>query len=196
MKESISNVWLLGIIMFFILIFAAYIAVTVDYSKTFKLKNEVLSIIEKNKGFTDAVGVDSGVSKIKSGENIRTGVGAAQTINVYLAAHAYTAKGYCPDDGTQWYGMTDLVWEDSVLSYFESASSSKKYYYCVSKYYTGKSSDYYKSIYYKIRLFYKVEFPVLQEFFSVKVEGITDEIYKPVDDLFGSSAVNGNYYTR
>ena len=37
MKDSIANVWLLGIVMLFILMFSAYIAVTVDYSQTFKL---------------------------------------------------------------------------------------------------------------------------------------------------------------
>lgn len=191
MKESISNVWLLGIIMFFILIFAAYIAVTVDYSQTFKLKNEVLSIIEKNKGFTDNVGSASGTSKIKSGENIQINVGAAQTINLYLAAHAYTSRGYCPDE-TGWYGISDLVWNVSVP--VEAAQSGKKYYYCVAKYYTGKSSDYYKSIYYRVRLFYKMEFPVLQDFFSIKVEGVTDEIYKPVTDVFGDDATSDKTY--
>ena len=46
MKESISNVWLIGLVVSFILIFSCYIAITVDYSKAFKMKNEILSILE------------------------------------------------------------------------------------------------------------------------------------------------------
>ena len=55
MKDSIANVWLLGIVMLFILMFSAYIAVTVDYSQTFKLKNTVLTIIEKDKGMSGLI---------------------------------------------------------------------------------------------------------------------------------------------
>lgn len=192
MKESISNIWLLGIVIIFILIFAAYIAITVDYSRTFRLKNEVLTIIEKNKGFTDAVG-KSGSSKIKTGETIQVGVGAAQTINLYLSGNGYLAKGHCPNDGNIWLGVKELG-SDSLS--IESAVSNEKYYYCISKYNTGKvAAGTYRSIYYKVRLFYKMEFPVLQDFFSVKVEGITDEIYKPVNDIFNDSMINGDYYS-
>ncbi len=191
MKESISNIWLLGIVIIFILIFAAYIAITVDYSRTFRLKNEVLTIIEKNKGFTNAVG-ETGVSKIKTGENIQVKVGAIQTINLYLSGNGYLAKGHCPDDGNKWLGIKELT-ADSVS--YEAADSSTKYYYCISKYNTGRvAAGTYRSVYFKVRLFYKMEFPVLQDFFSVKVEGITDEIYKPVNDIFTDSMINGDYY--
>ena len=46
MKGSIGNIWLVGIVITFIFIFSAYITVTMNYSKTFKYKNEILSIIE------------------------------------------------------------------------------------------------------------------------------------------------------
>lgn len=195
MKESISNIWLLGIVIIFILIFAAYIAITVDYSRTFRLKNEVLTIIEKNKGFTDARGV-TGTSKINTtGANnqIQVNVGAIQTINLYLSGNGYLAKGHCPDDGNYWFGIKELSVETISC---ENASPDTKYYYCVSKYNTGRvAAGTYKSIYYKVRLFYKMEFPVLQDFFSVKVEGITDEIYKPVNDIIPDKWINGDYYS-
>jgi hypothetical protein len=105
MKDSIANVWLLGLVITFILLFSAYIAITVDYSQTFKLKNEVLNIIEKNKGMTSSTGQPQ-TSKIKSGKSITVDVGALQTINLYLAGNSYTAKGPCPEnDGAKWYGV-------------------------------------------------------------------------------------------
>ena len=64
MKESIGNVWLFSIVLVFILIFAAYLTVTLNYSKAFKLKNEVLTIIEKKKGISDKT--DFGTSLIEA----------------------------------------------------------------------------------------------------------------------------------
>ena len=45
MKNAISNVWLLGMVILFILLFSGYLAVSISYSKVFKIKNEVLTII-------------------------------------------------------------------------------------------------------------------------------------------------------
>ena len=199
MKDSIANVWLLGLVITFILLFSAYIAITVDYSQTFKLKNEVLNIIEKNKGMTSSTGQPQ-TSKIKSGKSITVDVGALQTINLYLAGNAYTAKGPCPEnDGAKWYGVKALVY-DSTSSIWEDAQKGTDYYYCFAKFRTGQANIKYNSksgkessIYYKVRLFYKMEFPVLQDFFEVKVEGVTDEIYRPLDDSFGTSALS-NYF--
>lgn len=195
MKDSLANVWLLGIIITFILLFSAYIAITVDYSQTFKLKNEVLNIIEKNKGMSNAVGV-TGESKIKKPDTIVVDVGALQTINLYLAGNAYTAKGPCPDDSHTWYGVTKLTYTESNGFWEKVDPAAKKdYYYCFAKHKTGNANIRYNastgvdsSIYYKVRLFYKMEFPVLQDFFEVKVEGITNEIYRPVNDGFHSNA--------
>lgn len=201
MKDSLANVWLLGIIITFILLFSAYIAITVDYSQTFKLKNEVLNIIEKNKGMTDATGTPGAASKIKSGETITVGVGALQTINLYLSGNAYTAKGPCPNDGSTWYGVKSLDYTVSGGSIYDTvaADSKTQYYYCFSKYKTGQANIKYNnksgtdsSVYYKVRLFYKMEFPVLSDFFEVKVEGITDEIYRPIND---SIHTNPDLYT-
>ena len=50
MRESIGSTWIIGLVMVFILIFSSYLALTISYQKTFKLKNEVLSFIEREEG--------------------------------------------------------------------------------------------------------------------------------------------------
>lgn len=194
MKNSVSSVWLVGIVIAFILLFSAYIAITVDYSRTFKLKNEVLTIIQKNKGMTNDPGSEKDrAGKISCANNVgpcprlKVGVGALQTINLYLKGNSYNSKGYCPTDGAKWYGVDNLNHETIVSAHY--ADPDTKYYYCFSKYKVGsndiKASS--NSIFYKVRLFYKMDFPVIQEFMQVKVEGITDEIYNPVNDGVDSS---------
>lgn len=193
MKGSVSGIWLLGIVVTFILLFSAYIAITVDYTQTFKLKNEVLNIIEKKKGLSNNAGVDA-ESVVNPPNKIRVNVGALQTINMYLKGNAYTATGYCPvedDHNIKWYGVSKLNYDSDVAP--ELASPSKRYYYCFAKFNTGKdnikfnNTDVGNSVYYQIRLFYKFEFPVLQEFLAIKVDGITNEIYRPIPDNYEAS---------
>ena len=53
MRESIGGAWLLGIVMTFIVLFASFLAVSINYSKAFKVKNNVVDLIEKHEGMTD-----------------------------------------------------------------------------------------------------------------------------------------------
>lgn len=52
MKEAIGSTWLMGMIITFIAIFSGFLAYSISYTKAFRVKNEVINIIEKNEGFT------------------------------------------------------------------------------------------------------------------------------------------------
>lgn len=173
--------------MVFILIFACYITITINYTASFKMKNEMLNIIEKHKGL-----VDHQSNSTKDGRHINAG--SFQTINLYLRGNSYTAMGNCPNDGDNWYGVTDIGVGTSDITgngKYESANPNTKYYYCFAKIdlsSNGKSKtkiSQYSTIYYKIRLFYKFEIPVLSDFLSVRVDGSTDEIYNPAANSLG-----------
>ena len=45
MRQSIGGTWLFSLMIIFILLFTAYLAVAINYSKSFKVKNEVINII-------------------------------------------------------------------------------------------------------------------------------------------------------
>lgn len=182
MKASISSIWLIGLVITFLLIFSAYIIITVDYSATFNMKNDVLSIIEKNKGLTLSTGeqVDS---VIKSGEKVTSNIGSLRTINAYLSANGYKAKGYCGknSDGEKWVGVKSLDYETSSAdALIDRNVTNGKYYYCIARFGTGRSAgDGYESVYYQVQLFYKFEIPVLNQLLPVRVDGTTDEVYLP-----------------
>jgi len=74
MRESIGGAWILGIVMTFIVLFASFLAVSINYSKAFKVKNNVVDLIEKNEGM-----------------NTR----AAEEIWDYLQSQGYILKGKC-----------------------------------------------------------------------------------------------------
>ena len=192
MKSSVSTVWFVGLVVTFLLVFSAYIIITVDYSKTFKLKNEVLTIVEKNKGMTVFSG-DVVPSTVSTGE-VLTHVGAIKTINVFLKASGYTATGSCNiPSGVDVYGVYDLLYDsgDVWANMGERAQPDKPYYYCFAKFNTGREEAY-PSIYYGVELFYRFEIPVLREFIPVRVTGVTNEIYKTYNDTFTTN--NEDYF--
>lgn len=126
MRQSIGGTWLLQLMLLFILLFSGFIILTLNYSKTIKLKNEMISIIEKYEGLNDK---------------------SIELLNTYLGVNSYGVKGGC-GSGDGIYGASDLT-----TSTLEEAQQGKKYYYCVKKYSGSNTSNYYQiSIFYKFNL--------------------------------------------
>ena len=204
MKGSVGNIWLVGIVITFIFIFSAYITVTMNYSKTFKYKNEILSIIEKKKGIRIDSGRDNPDSKIASGK-VWVPHSALGTINVFLNGSGYRTMGKCPLENTQgvvsggkeiWYGVSELT--NGSTSYkvekITSANQSKNFYYCFSKKgRNAKKSGSYTTntclndpnipYYYDVVLFYRLDFPIIGDLFTFRVDGTTADIYKVATDV-------------
>lgn len=198
MKQGIANIWLLGMIVVFIAMFCAYIITTINYSKSFKMKNEMLTIIEKHHGMTSNDG-HSGKSII-NGNDVQVEVGALQTINLYLRGNGYAQKGLCPSRATDspgiWYGVTSLEPEGSFESLTEmitSANAGDKFFWCFAKYDAQLRTGAYTSAYYKVRMFYGFDVPVLSTFLSVNVDGMTDEIFDLQDVSTGIQTSSDDY---
>lgn len=50
MREAVGGTWLFGIVISFIVLFSSYLAVSVNYSKAFQVKNKIVQNIEHNIG--------------------------------------------------------------------------------------------------------------------------------------------------
>lgn len=73
MKESIGESWTIQLIAAFVLLFVAFLSLMIAYSRCFKVKNEVVSIIEK-------------YETLEKSESI---------ISDYMDAAGYTGTGTC-----------------------------------------------------------------------------------------------------
>lgn len=155
MRHTISGTWIFMLVILFTLIFAAYIALTINYSRSFRVKNEVLSLIEKNEGFTD-----NGV----------------KLINNYLTQSGYKTVGNCKQQSDAVvYGAKSIDSSTGVANSIEKAQPGAKYYYCFTKY-TGYHSYFKTRAYYKITLFFHFDLPVLGDLYTFDVDGQTSEI--------------------
>ena len=77
MREAIGGTWLFGLVITFIVFFASFLAVSINYSKAFNVKNNIVDLIGKYEG-------NNCKSRKKIGE--------------YLSDVGYLVIGTCPDD--------------------------------------------------------------------------------------------------
>lgn len=156
MRQSIGATWILQLVIVFMLIFVGFLALSINYTKAFRIKNEVLSIIEKYEG-------------ISSGEK-----GSIAITNNYLRHNNYQTMGTC-ESGS--YGVADLS-NNTVIA----TSDRSKYYYCVKKVGTSDST-YPDRVMYEIETFFKFNLPFLGDLFTFHVTGETIDISWPEDDI-------------
>ena len=50
MRESIGGTWITQLVIVMMFVFVAFLALSVNYSKAFRVKNQMISIIEKYGG--------------------------------------------------------------------------------------------------------------------------------------------------
>ena len=111
MRETIGSTWIMQLMFGFILLFVSFLAITISYSKSFRIKNELTSIIEKYGGY------NSTSSKI---------------IGDYVRGLGYYNRGRCPERSL---GVSDLSTGKPV-----EVSGSGLYYYCIKKEVVGNKS--------------------------------------------------------
>ncbi len=143
MRQTIGGTWLLQLVILFILLFVGYIVLTLNYSRTIKVKNEIVSIVEKYEGLNE------------------TSIGL---VNSYLISTNYGVTGPCTD--TQQSGVYGSL--DLNTAELEEARPGVKYYYCIKKYNGINTSKYYQ-----VTLFYKFNLPVVGETGKFTIKGTT-----------------------
>lgn len=173
MKEAIGGGWLFTLVIAFVALFACFISVSVNYSKCYKVKDEILNAIEKGHGVNE--------------ETITN-------INSYLADVTYRSKGECPKDGNCWYRF-------SVNNNKNTASYAADTNYCIAKHsVVSKVSDtknknyastngaigHPESAYYSVAVFFRFDMPVIGDMFQIDVTGETSLIYLTNDKLLNS----------
>ncbi len=144
MREAIGGTWLFGIVVVFIVLFSGYLAMSVNYSKAFKVKNAIVDILEKEEGHSDA---------------------AKDKIKEYNKNVGYGVSSNCE---------TGYTGADPVSS---AAGSNVKYRYCI-KCESNNSVDGSRlpTSYYSIKVFFKLDLPVIGNMFVFPISGETKPI--------------------
>ncbi len=157
MREAIGGTWLFGLVITFIVFFASFLAISVNYSKAFNVKNNIVDMISKYEG---------------------NNCNARKKIGNYLSDVGYLVTGDCGSIDGDKYDAYDLKGN--------KLASGKKGYYCIAKTDTGSDTDIKKS-YYRVIVFFRVDLPVIGNITTFKIKGETESIYYANDESNKSS---------
>jgi hypothetical protein len=149
MRESVGSTWLMGLALTFVLLFSAFLSIAIHYSRVFKIKNEILSILEKYEGYTNG------------------STGSRKIINDYLKAAGYSATGKCPQVSSgeyKYYAETDLNRYGKNNIYPANGNDA---FYCIRR---NEQNGY------DIILFFKFDLPVIGDLGAINVGGKTKKI--------------------
>lgn len=157
MKEAVGGISLFQIVMFFIVLFTGYVCLSINYSKAYGIKNELLTII-KNQG---------GVCTADSGNcyNFK------DIVTSYLLDVGYRSTGKCNRGGdSDWVGYDR---NGNLLTSGDKAA------FCIKGVQDGTNSQLSQAVYYKVKVFYQLDLPIINSIFNFTVSGETSKVYSP-----------------
>jgi hypothetical protein len=159
MKESIGGTQIFIIVVTLILIFSGIMALTINHSNAFSVKDQLVSIIERNDGFDMT-------SELKyEGEDTPIG-----QIVESLQHNSYRQRGRCPESSDNY----------EVAAYERNGSKTignNKSSFCIVKISGNNPAGTPQSYYYQVIVFYSLDLPVINSFFDFKAIGETKALY-------------------
>lgn len=159
MREAIGGTWLFNIVIFFVVLFTGYLCLSINHTKAFNVKDDVIKIIERHGGFEDLNNVNSDNDKA-----------ILDDIVASLQEFGYRSTSACPnaDGGSVWYGFD----REGNKANGNNAS------FCIRKInaYQG-SADLANPAYYQVVVFYQLDLPIFNSLFSFTIKGDTKLLY-------------------
>lgn len=149
MRESIGGAWLLGIVALFIALFSSFLAYAISYTKAFKVKNEIINYIEKDKGF---VFEDGNVTTMTESELTNATSTEAKSYRLLTSVGYNTTSVSCGNDGTSMPGG-----------------------YCIKRVYSDTVAG--VKVYYKVTTYIKVNFEIFNAQYKIPMSGETKTMY-------------------
>lgn len=155
LRESIGGAWILGIVMVFMMIFVAYISISINYSNAFRLKTEMVTIVEEYEGINPT---------------------SLSRLQALLDKYGYRNKMSCKiNTDDKIIGVTDQV---------VTKNPTTKQSYCVTREERPAQSGAEEKYYYTIYVSFDFALPILGDIFKFQVNGETNAILYPNDRNF------------
>jgi hypothetical protein len=153
MRDAIGSYWLTMIVIVFIVLFTGYMCLSINMNKSYKVKNEIINIIQKNNGINE--------STLEQIQEYMTRVGYRTTGKCAAYETAYGSKGRGNEGGNGLFCVTEMTTE-----------------YAPETQYTKEQFP--KSAYYQIRVFFSIDLPVVRNLFTFGLKGSTKKLFYPV----------------
>lgn len=175
MKESIGGTWLIGIVALFIVLFSAFMAYSINYTKAFRAKNGIIDLIEQNEGYTFYNGPN--IDNMKQEDLMNDlSVQAKAYALVKSMGYDYGSKSenkvVCNNDGT----ISDATKIDAA---YQPGG------YCVYRFCNSDGTYRYKVVTYVM-----MKFPVINFGITVPIKGETKTLYYEINNAYNDICTN------
>jgi hypothetical protein len=160
MRESIGGTMLFIIVISFILLFTGIMSLTINHSKAFAVKDDIVQFINNNEGDIFNGGEDQLGSDILD----------------IIEHDSYWTSGTC-EENFQGYNREGTFDEKASICLKKTDASQSTYLdqsAIAGKY---KQEDAQRGCYYEVQVFYKLDIPVMNQIFNFKVKGQSKIIY-------------------
>jgi hypothetical protein len=156
MKEAVGGLGITQIVIFFLILFSGYLCLSINLNKAYKVKDQIVSIIEKNNGL-DA--------------------NALAQIQSYMTTVGYRSTGTCStDDGDGYSASGTSTTNDKALFCAKKSKND-------SDLTTSKPGDTSKQLplayFYKIKVFFSIDVPIIGNGFGFNLYGTTRKLFYP-----------------
>ena len=165
MREAIGGSWILSIVVIFIFLFLFFLSYSINYTRAFNVKNEIINYIEHAEGYTTAdinqVNLDDDDIKdtvqVKAYKLIRGTGYDYENVSISNCQKYYRNNNQVPPSNGQ---------------YFKEEGG-----YCVVKVCQDPDNSY-QNTYYKVTTFITMKLPLFNLGINIPVSGQTRTIYK------------------
>ena len=166
MREAIGGTWLFQIVIVFILLFTGFMCLTINRSKAFNVKDQIIQTLQSYNGIN--YGDDAGSSE------------AIADIVDYIKDNSYRTAGNVPADemvngekvSYDCYNRDGRIVHDNPV-------------FCIARMPVGKDAcagetcfnELPDMTYYRVVVFYQLDLPIFKELFSFKIVADTKTMY-------------------
>lgn len=159
MREAIGGSWLFNIVIFFVILFTGYMCLSINHTKAFNVKDDIIKIIERENGFDNLVNISTNHDKE-----------ILKSIVATLQEFGYRTENKCPaNDGV-------LVWVGFDRDGNRDTSNNKSS-FCIREI-QSNSSEMSDAVYYQVVVFYQLDLPIFNNLFRFELKGDTKLVYK------------------
>lgn len=168
MREAIGGSYIFQIVILFIALFSAFLVYSISYTKAFRVKNEILSLIEQYQGYSNANGE---VTNMTDDELLEDG--SVEALAFKLIKDVGYNKEVVAGDESSCY----LAGEGSrTTNENDVQGEMKSGGYCLYKL-CSLEGDVHQNTTYKVTAFIALKIPVLNATIKVPISGETRTIY-------------------
>lgn len=175
MREAIGGTWLFQIVILFVLLFAGYMCLSINHSKAFNVKNEIIQTIQTYKGIDLSQEVDPNRDL------------PINDIVDYLSKTAYRTGGRCPEGVKDATGSVRFPYQG--FTYDGKVTTTDNAAFCIAKVESGADimnrscggagnskcvvTELPDMSYYRVVVFYQLDLPIFRGLFNFTLYGDT-----------------------